>query len=345
MPDRVPSRAVGALLALVLPPGVGHAYLGLTRRGALWLGVCSVLGLGVPASMGALGGALGDRAALFVVLAVMALPWIGPVVDVLLLRRERFGETRMTALVLFLAGGTIVALAARVATRVFLLEAFKVPSGAMMPTILVGDHLFVDKLAYRTRAPRLGEVMVFAFPEQPREDFIKRVIALPGYQLDVKNGHPSLNGWPVPYCKVGTWSYADSDPGGHHEGELDVEFLGDQSYLTFYDTAAGVFPEVQGPYHAKPGEYWVMGDNRNNSHDSRMWFGATGGGVPRDLVRGHALFVWLSTGPSGVDGKRTGQSIEGPTLPKGAESLQPALDACMKTRPPPAQTTPPSPKP
>src|SRR5262249_9147222 len=160
------------------------------------------------------------------------------------------------------------------------------PSGAMIPTLLVGDHIFVDKLAYRRRAPRYGEVMVFAFPEHREQDFIKRVVVLPGDRLEARSGHPNVNGGTGPFCHVG--QDADDGPGGYgrHEGELDVEFLGAESYLTFYDAASGAFPEYQGPYQAKPGEYWVMGDNRNNSHDSRMWFGGTGGGVPRELVRG-----------------------------------------------------------
>jgi signal peptidase I len=265
--------------------------------------------------------------------------------DVLAMPRAAFRAMNLAALLIVLAVSTVTTLVTALGARVFFLQAFKVPSGAMVPTILVGDHVFVDMLAYRTRAPRYGEVMVFAFPEQPRQDFIKRVIALPGDQLDVKNGHPWLNGWEVPHCKVGSYSYVESEVPTRHEGELDVEFLGDQAYLTFYDAAAGAFTEQQGPFHAKPGEYWVMGDNRNNSHDSRMWFQGAGGGVPQKLLRGHTLVVWLSIREDGsIDGSRTGQSVEGPTLPKGSEALQPALDACLQACPPLARTTPPPPK-
>ena len=103
----------------------------------------------------------------------------------------------------------------------------------------------------------------------------------------------------MPSCRVGAWSYTDYDsPITHHEGDLYVEYLGDESYLTFYDHASGMFPEYQGPYFAKAGEVWVMGDNRNNSHDSRMWFGGQGGGVPFENIRGRALFVWLSVSDS-----------------------------------------------
>jgi signal peptidase I len=342
MASRDPNRVVGALLAFVAPPGVGHAYLGLPVRGAVWLGACTLVGIGVPAALPAIYGAGGGTVALVVLIATLALPWLGPLVDVLVLPRKRFGEPRMSALIVMLCVGVVIALVTLVGRRVFLIEAFKIPAGSMMPTLLVGDHIFVDKAVYRARPPRYGEVMVFAFPEHPEQDFIKRVAALPGDRLEVKNGRPIVNGWEVPHCKVGKWSYVDSfEPSVHHEGDMEVEFLGELAYLTFYDAASGAFPEYQGPYDAKPGEYWVMGDNRNNSHDSRMWYGGRGGGVPRDHVRGHALVVWMSIDPAGVERHRTGLSVERPTLPSGAESLQPALDACLKSRPAPAQATPP----
>jgi signal peptidase I len=231
-------------------------------------------------------------------------------------------------------------------TRAFVVEAFKIPGGSMAPTLLVGDHIFVSKSAYGaaipfTRArlwtspPRRGEVVVFAFPEHPNQDFVKRAIALPGDTLSTKGGHPSLNGWLVPSCHVGRWSYEDPDsPSVRHDGDLFVEFLGEESYLTFYDEMTGFFPEVQGPYVVKPGEFWVLGDNRNNSHDSRMWYQGRGGGVPFDHARGRALFVWWSESPN-----RSGIAVHKPTLPDSAVSLQGALDACLKQRP--AQTLPP----
>ncbi|MCU0658856.1 MAG: signal peptidase I, partial [Polyangiaceae bacterium] len=103
-----------------------------------------------------------------------------------------------------------VAVAVALLLRVFLVEAFKIPSGSMIPTLQVGDHIFVNKLAYgplvpwaRTRLfprmpPRRGDVIVFEFPENREQDFIKRVIAIPGDKLEVRDSHPYLNGWRVP---------------------------------------------------------------------------------------------------------------------------------------------------
>jgi signal peptidase I len=246
-----------------------------------------------------------------------------------------------------------MAVAVAFALRAFVIEAFKIPSGSMIPTLMVGDHIFVNKFSYgpaipyshsrvwTSMPPHRADVMVFAFPEHPDQDFIKRVIALPGDKLEARNGHPILNGWEVPSCRVGAWTYNDYDsPITRHEGDLYVEYLGDESYLTFYDRASGVYPEYQGPYFVKPGEVWVMGDNRNNSHDSRMWFGGQGGGVPFENIRGRALFVWLSVSDSGMDWSREGAPVMGrPRLPPAAKSLDPQLDQCLKNRP--AVTIPP----
>ncbi len=248
----------------------------------------------------------------------------------------------------------LVAVAVAFLLRTFVVEAFKIPSGSMIPTLMVGDHIFVNKFSYGPAIPytnkriwthmppERGDVIVFAYPEKPDQDFIKRVIALPGDKLEAKNGHPILNGWDVPSCLVGAFSYDEPDsiiP--HHEGDLYIEYLGDESYLTFYDRI-GSYPEYQGPYYVKPGEVYVMGDNRNNSHDSRVWFGGQGGGVPFENMRGRALFVWLSYSNSGIDWSREGNPVMGrPRVPNSFKNLEPALDKCLRERPPIEKTTPP----
>jgi signal peptidase I len=253
------------------------------------------------------------------------------------------------------AEAILMAVAVAFTLRTFVVEAFKIPSGSMIPTLMVGDHIFVNKFSYgpaipftHTRLwtsmpPKHGDVMVFAFPEHPEQDFIKRVIAVEGDKLEARGGHPIINGWEVPSCRLGTWTYNDYDsPITRHEGDLYLEYLGDESYLTFYDRASGAFPELQGPYFAKSGEVWVMGDNRNNSHDSRMWFGGRGGGVPFENIRGRALFVWLSVSDNGMDWSREGAPVMGrPRLPPAAKGLEPQLEQCMKNRP--AVTNPPPP--
>jgi signal peptidase I len=147
----------------------------------------------------------------------------------------------------------------------------------------------------------------------------------------------------VPSCPAGTYTYSEQQEGAHHEGEVFVEFLEDEAYLTLYDHAAG-FSEYQGPFFVKPGEVYVMGDNRNNSHDSRMWWGGQGGGVPFENIKGRALFVWLSVSENGVDWSRMGQPVMGhPRLPQSMRGLGPALEKCLRERPSLDRTTPPAP--
>jgi signal peptidase I len=258
--------------------------------------------------------------------------------------------------------------------RTGVVEAFKIPSGAMIPSLMIGDHLFVSKLAYGpllpnsdTRLfsrlpPARGDVMVFKFPENKAQDFIKRAIALPGDRLDVINGRPIINGWLVPHCFVGKF--------GKDQGRLYVEFYGKASYLTLFapdemhsngpdestcrstddcgtgqSCIAGICGYHQGPFKVAANEVWVMGDNRHNSHDSRSWRGGMGAGVPFENIKGRAMFVWMSFRPDGgVASDRIFVNIMGsPTLPGEAKSaLQGALDKCMRERPSLEKTTPPT---
>jgi signal peptidase I len=267
-------------------------------------------------------------------------------------RLGRWRKSELREYVEAIAMATLVAFG----LRTFVIEAFKIPSGSMIPTLMVGDHIFVNKFSYgpaipytdkrlwTSMPPDRGDVMVFAFPEQPSQDFIKRVIALPGDKLEAKNGHPWINGWEVPSCLVGQFSYKDAEqPISSHEGELFVEYLGDESYLTFYDHAGGMFPEYQGPFTVKPGEVYVMGDNRNNSHDSRMWWHGEGGGVPFANIRGRALFVWLSIADT-IDWSRFLAPVMGrPRVPNDMAALRPAMAKCLTQRPALDKTTPPPP--
>lgn len=256
--------------------------------------------------------------------------------------------------------------------RFFVIEAFKIPTGSMIPTLMVGDHIFVAKYAYGPLLPRSdsrlysnlppkrGDVMVFKFPENEAQDFIKRTVALPGDTLEVLDGRPLINGFLLPHCYVGKLE-ASLGVRGH----VYVEYNGDATYLTMFneksddtrceqdldctggklcrDHACGL---TQGPYRVMPGEVWVLGDNRDNSHDSRAWNGGIGAGVPFANIKGRAMFVWWAWDPrAGLGWDRLGVNVMGtPKLPHGAEALAPALEACLKKRPPVSETTPPLPR-
>ncbi|MET0593738.1 MAG: signal peptidase I [Polyangiaceae bacterium] len=277
-----------------------------------------------------------------------------------------------------------IAVAVALLLRAFVVEAFKIPSPSMVPTLQVGDHIFVNKSAYgpmlpwtNTRLlphlpPHYGDVIVFQFPEKPDQDFIKRVVALPGDKLEALDGRPIINGWRPPECKVGVYRHSWGDSSlAQHGGELFVEYLGQEAFLTFFDHAmsaatsisdrkscskdtdcepglgcrANLCGDLQGPYQVKPDEVWVMGDNRHNSHDSRGWWEGKGGGVPYDYIRGRALIIWMSWPPQGMAWDRLGITVMGkPKIPPDQmAALQPAIDKCFRDRPPLSETTPPEP--
>jgi signal peptidase I len=263
------------------------------------------------------------------------------------LGRWQRGEFREYAESILIAVGVALLL------RAFVVEAFKIPSGSMLPTLQIQDHIFVNKFIYGPTVPltksrlydrlppKRGDVIVFEYPDPnpraERQDFIKRVVALPGDTLEIVDGHPIINGWKVPYCKAGTYEGAD----------LFVEFLSDYSYLTIFESMAGRGRGKEGPFYAKEGELWVMGDNRNNSHDSRAW--PQGGGVPFANIKGRAMFVWLSfssheTFPNNVTWDRLLTDVMGtPRLPKGTSvKILNQVQECLKQRP--ADTFPPDPK-
>jgi signal peptidase I len=174
--------------------------------------------------------------------------------------------------------------------RTFVVQAFKIPSGSMEPNLLIGDHLLVNKFVFAPTLSSLermvlpiepiqrGDVVVFKYPEDPTRDFIKRVIGLPGDTIEMRNKKVYVNGAPLsePYAH---FIYPPEDPGS---SAPDVSTSRD---------LLRAFPEMKVP----PDNYFMMGDNRDNSEDSRYW-----GFMPRDYVKGKALFVYFSFGEGGV---------------------------------------------
>jgi signal peptidase I len=149
------------------------------------------------------------------------------------------------------------------------------------------------------------------------------------------HGLPVINGWRVPHCILGTvTAKLDSFEGAEvADYELVVEFLEGKAYLVALERTRD--DGRQGPYQVRPGEYWVLGDNRNNSADSRSWNAGRGGGVPLENTRGQARWLWFPAPRLGVD-------LAGlPALPPSVQQLAPELNRCLAGAPNAAQTTPP----
>ncbi len=208
----------------------------------------------------------------------------------------------------FILVGTAIAIATTlVVARGFLSGSYKVPSGSMIPTIGNGEHILVnrtDKEAGR------GKMIVFRYPEQPSSEFVKRVVGMPGDVVELRGGSTLVvNGKVTPSCTVGAWAFSE-EGGQRHEGELVVENLDGTRFLVFHERGLEAAMPA-GPWTVKPGEAFVVGDNRANSHDSRMWYLGAGGGVPFANILG-------TVRPQGAIG-----------LPLGAEALKAKLKACV----------------
>lgn len=183
--------------------------------------------------------------------------------------------------------------------RSFVVEPFRIPSGSMMPTLLVGDFILVNKFAYGIRLPVLntkvidtgsperGDIMVFRYPENPKIDYIKRVIGVPGDHILYRNKQLTINGQPAPQKLLGT--YVGEGSGSVMTGarRLEENLLG-----TEHDILVMPGRNVFGgdfEYVVPEGQYFAMGDNRDNSRDSRAW-----GTVPEKNLVGEAFMIWMS---------------------------------------------------
>jgi len=159
----------------------------------------------------------------------------------------------------------IVAVILALFVRTWVFQAFKIPTGSMEPNLLVGDHLIVNKMTFSS--VHRGDVVVFKFPKEPERDFIKRVIGLPGDKIELKRKTVYVNGQALtePYAHFLESPRAETDPVSD-----DVR----QDY---------------GPVTVPSDQYFMMGDNRDNSEDSRYW-----GFLPMSYVKGKAEFMYFS---------------------------------------------------
>ena len=216
--------------------------------------------------------------------------------------------------------------------RGFVIEAFKIPTGSMIPTLLVGDHLFVNKFIYGVRIPftetyvtrfeqpERGEVVVFKFPRneareylakqpasrrecidtsslQDEKDFIKRIVAVGGDTVELRDNQLIINGEPVPRTflrKETTGNFL------YPHRIYEVEKLNGHKYTIQYSGADENF----GPIKVQQGHVFAMGDNRDNSSDGRCW-----GQVPVQNIKGRAMIIWWSIGPESIRWDRIGKVI------------------------------------
>ena len=203
--------------------------------------------------------------------------------------------------------------------RSFVAEPFKIPSSSMRPTLVVGDFILVNKFAYGIRLPiieqkvlpigdpKRGDVVVFRYPVNPSQDFIKRVVGVGGDEVVYRDKKLTVNGKPLPQVPDGSYSYVEGlryetterlrETADTGSGAKEYTIAVNPQAQPVYPQNVRPFPDRQNcDYNDRGfvcrvpgGEYFMMGDNRDNSDDSRYW-----GFVPDDHIRGRAFFIWFN---------------------------------------------------
>lgn len=156
----------------------------------------------------------------------------------------------------------LIAAVLALALRAFIVGPYKIPTGSMRPTLMEGDRIFVDKVTYRFRPPARGEIIVFKFPDDPKKDFIKRLIAFEGEEVEIKSGVVYINGRPL-------------------------DQLTNMPHYYYYNQNDSIYGKEHAKVRVPPDSFYVLGDNSAHSHDSRYW-----GFIPKHYLIGKAFLIW-----------------------------------------------------
>jgi signal peptidase I len=232
--------------------------------------------------------------------------------DKLWLASRRAADVKLP-MVLDYAHSLFPVLAVVLVLRSFFFEPFRIPSGSMYPTLYIGDFILVNKMSYgirlpvvynkiiETGQPERGDVVVFRYPVEPDKDYIKRVIGLPGDKISYINKALFINGETIMQDMIGRFESDGS--GAVMNGAIRLsERLPNKNHDILIDQErnSGDLLDVVVP----EGHYFVMGDNRDHSYDSRFW-----GFVPEENLKGKAFFIWMHF-DDGVNTDRLGMKIE-----------------------------------
>ncbi len=261
--------------------GAGHIYLGKIKRAFLVVGISLIvesLALVMMASPA------GPAWRMYLSIFMMASVPILVLVDVL--RLSHSGKSKMPGkspgrIVLTLIYAVCILILLNGGTswiKAHYIQAFRMPSGGMMPNLLIGDFFYVDKGSYNSREPVKGEIAAFHYPKDPSITYIKRIVGVPGDMIELRDEILYVNGEKV------TSEYL-SEPA---EEKTRKEVFPDHAYEVLYSSSKGRTKE-QEPFMVPDNQYFCLGDNRNNSADSRYW-----GALSREYLIGPATHIYYS---------------------------------------------------
>lgn len=261
-----------------------------------------------------------------VLLSFVVVTGIVAGIDRFWLRRQRAAAGKLEPALVEYSRGFFPIILVVFLLRSFLAEPFQIPSSSMRPGLVVGDFILVNKFAYGIRTPIVnnvlvpvgqverGDVVVFNFPPNPQVNFIKRIVGLPGDAVEYRNKQLIVNGKPVQDKQTGTYDYVENQIGylksdlyRENNGSKQYDVLRTEPTPTLHLSQVAQFPgrencsfDPDGFVCKVPeGQYFAMGDNRDNSHDSRYW-----GFVPDNMLVGKAFMVWMNFGDFGRIGHR-----------------------------------------
>lgn len=241
---------------------------------------------------------------MIVILVVTGFIWL---LDIIVLRKSRAAGASEPILVEYAKSFFPVILVVFF-VRSFIVEPFKIPSGSMMPTLLAGDYILVNKFTYGLRVPILnntffeinhpsrGDVFVFHFPPEPSIDYIKRVVGLPGDKIRYQNKRLTINGKLLDVQDVGDYEYMLPGLNSMTAREYREQLGSVNHSILIHDVVGNYDADAIGAKFANDeevtvpaGHYLAMGDNRDNSSDSRVW-----GFVPEKNLVGKAFYIWMN---------------------------------------------------
>lgn len=282
-------RPIVATIVTLFFPGLSHAALGAWHLAVVWVVMRFVAGFAL------FYGAAGLAVAVALTVA-SCLDWFR------VRRHEKYqSPSSKNSWIAYLAVVVGPILLSQAVLKPFVFEAYKIPSGAMTPTLLVGDHIVVAKYAYMFSEPQRGDIIVFEYPVTPDKDYVKRVIAVGGDAVAVLDNVVYVNGKALKQQdQKGPCVYVDEDTRHAIKCRKLFETTDDARYQVLLDREKSIKDYGRGSCHVPSekfdgackiakGQLFVMGDNRNNSEDSRFW-----GTVPLKNVRGRVERIWLA---------------------------------------------------